>query len=166
MLSPKYQDIRADHVKFVRSPDGGALMRIIAGSIGEFAGPGATHTPITMVHATIEPGAQLHTPWPALHNALIYVISGNGIVGKERTAIPSGHLAVLGEGKSIVIGADSNQSSQTPRLDVMILGGQPIREPVAAYGPFVMNTKSEIKQAFADYEAGRLGVEPSQNKNL
>lgn len=158
MSDPRYQDIRAKQVKIVASPDGGAILRIIAGTLGEFTGPGATHTPITMVHATVAPGAQLQVPWPAPFNALAYVIGGNGTVGPNSVPISAGHLAIFETGDFLTVAADQTQISQTPELDILLLGGQPIREPIAAYGPFVMNTRAEIRQAFEDYEAGRLGV--------
>ena len=75
----------------------------------------------------------------------------------------TGRLAVFGDGDSLTITADADQESRTPNLDVLILGGRPIREPVYAYGPFVMNTKEEVAQAFEDYQAGRLGTIPADH---
>jgi quercetin 2,3-dioxygenase len=160
MIAPRYQDIGAGEVRLVRSPDGGALLRIVAGELGGHAGPGSTHTAITYVHASVQPGAQVEVPWNPGHNALVYVLSGRGWVGPERTAVRSGQLSVLGEGGHIVLGGGERQDANAPALEVLLLGGQPIREPVAAYGPFVMNTKAELIQAFEDYQAGRLGVVP------
>ena len=90
------------------------------------------------------------------------MLSGNGTVGAERRPIQLGQLAVLGAGDAIRVGAaDRSDDSRTPALDVYIMGGQPIREPVAWYGPFVMNTHAELAQAFADYQSGRLGQIPA-----
>jgi len=158
---PRYQDIRGGQVALLSSPDGGTLLRVIAGSIAEHSGPGSTHTPIALVHATLSPGAQLALPWRPDFNALVYDLGGHGYVGAERRPIRLGQLAVFGPGDTITIGADPNQESRHPQLDVLILGGQPIREPVAAYGPFVMNTRQELVQAFEDYQAGRLGTIPA-----
>jgi hypothetical protein len=158
---PRYQDIRAGQVGLVRSPDGGALVRVIAGDVGGFHGPGITHTPITLVHATVSPGAELVLPWRADFNALVYVLAGFGRVGAGRQPARMGQLAVLGAGDSVVVAADQAQESRSPNLDVLVLGGQPIREPVAAYGPFVMNTRAELVQAFEDFQAGRLGTIPA-----
>jgi redox-sensitive bicupin YhaK (pirin superfamily) len=157
---PRYQDIRGQSVALLTSPDGGALLRLIAGELGGHRGPGSTHTPITIVHATIQPGAEVDLPWRPDFNALVYVLSGAGYVGGERRPVRGGQLAVLGPGDVVRIGADRTQDSRSPALELYIMGGQPIREPVAQYGPFVMNTREEIAQAFADYQAGRLGSIP------
>ena len=161
MIAPRYQDIRGQSVALLASPDGGALVRLIAGDLGEHRGPGATHTPITIVHATLQPGAELDLPWRPDFNALVYVLSGTGYVGGERRPVRPGQLAVLGAGDVIRVGADGGQDSRTPALDVYVMGGQPIREPVVQYGPFVMTTRQEIVQAFEDYQAGRLGSIPA-----
>jgi hypothetical protein len=158
---PRYQDIKAGQVGLVRSPDGGSLVRVIAGQVGEHSGPGVTHTPITLVHATLSPGASLTLPWQPQFNALVYALAGTGSVSEARRPIRMGQLAVLGGGDSVTVTADPVQESRAPALDVLVLGGQPIREPVAAYGPFVMNTRAELVQAFEDFQAGRLGTIPA-----
>jgi hypothetical protein len=161
MRDPAYQNLEGGDVTLLASPDGGALVRLIAGSIGSFAGPGSTHTPITLVHATIAPGARLELPWRADFNALVYALGGSGTVGAPAAPIGAGQLAVLGAGDSLAVTASGTQDSRTPALDVLLLGGLPIREPVAAYGPFVMNTREELQQAVDDFRAGRLGVIPA-----
>jgi redox-sensitive bicupin YhaK (pirin superfamily) len=159
--APRYQDIRGGDVALLSSPDGGSLLRVIAGEVDGHAGPGSTHTPITLVHATVSPGASLTVPWRRDFNALAYVLGGTGRVGPEGRPIRSGQLAVFGAGNAVTIAADAKQESRSPDLDVLFLGGLPIREPVVAYGPFVMNTKHEVIQAFEDYQAGRLGSIPA-----
>ncbi|HEY7066690.1 MAG TPA: pirin family protein [Chloroflexota bacterium] len=161
---PRYQDIRGQSVALLRSPDGGALIRVIAGDIGSYHGPGATHTSIAVVHATLQPGAEVDLPWNQSFNALVYVLSGAGYVGPERRPVRGGQLAMLGAGNLIRVGADRAQDSRTPALDVYIMGGQPIREPVVQHGPFVMNTREEIAQAVEDYQAGRLGTIPADQQ--
>src|SRR5207237_597520 len=117
-------------------------------------GPGATYSPISVVHATIQPGAEVDIPWRPDFNALLYVLNGSGYVAGERRPIRTGQLAVLGSGHAIRVGANRQQDSHTPALDVYIMGGLPIGEPVAWYGPFVMNTHEELARAFEDYRAG------------
>ncbi|MGH3712719.1 MAG: pirin family protein [Micromonosporaceae bacterium] len=159
---PRYQDIRGKQSTLLTTPDGGALIRVIAGEIAGHQGPGVTHTPIALAHITVEPGAQVDLPWNPGYNALVYVLAGSGTVGAEQRPIQLGQLAVHGEGDALRFTADPRQDSHTPKLELYVMGGQPIREPVAHYGPFVMNTKEELIQAFEDYQAGRLGVIPAE----
>jgi quercetin 2,3-dioxygenase len=161
LADPRYQDIRGNAVSLLSSPDGGALLRVIAGEVDGHPGPGVTYSPIAVVHATLQPGAEVDLPWRPDFNALVYTLSGAGYVGNERRPISSGQLAVLGAGDAIRVGANTAQDSHTPALDVYIMGGLPIGEPVAWYGPFVMNTHEELAQAFDDYRAGRLGTIPA-----
>ncbi|GAA1921479.1 pirin family protein [Nocardioides marmoribigeumensis] len=163
MAAPRYQDIRGGQVALLSSYDGASLLRVIAGSLAGHEGPGSTHTPITLVHATVQPGGRLELPWPTEFNALAYVLAGRGTVGAERRPLVSGQLAVFGSGDAIELTGDPRDTgAQSPALEVLLLGGRPIREPVAAYGPFVMNTRAELMQAFEDFQAGRLGTIPSE----
>jgi len=116
---------------------------------------------MTMVHATVSPGAELTIPWRTDFNALVYVMNGDGYVGKERRRIGTGQLAVLGHGETITVGADQVQDGRHPALDVVLLGGEPIREPIAWAGPFVMNTRAEVLQAYEDFQKGKLGTIPT-----
>jgi redox-sensitive bicupin YhaK (pirin superfamily) len=158
---PRYQAIEGNDVALLASPDGGALVRVIAGEIDGRSGPGATFTPITFAHATVEPGAALNIPWRRDFNALVYVLSGRGAVGPAGHPVQQGQLVVLGPGDRITIAAGASQESHRPALEALLLGGQPIREPVFHYGPFVMNSKAELIQAIEDYEAGRFGAIPA-----
>ena len=159
--APRYQDIRASEVSLLSSPDGGALIRVIAGDVAGHTGPGSTYSPMTLVHATLSPGARLSLPWRPDYNALVYVMNGDGTIGSEGRPVGTGQLAVLGPGDALTIAAASRQDSRSPRMDVLVLGGRPIREPVAWLGPFVMNSREEVLQAVADYQAGRLGSIPA-----
>ncbi len=160
MAAPRYQDLRASDVVLLSSDDGGALLRVIAGDLGGHAGPGSTHTPMTMVHASVAAGAQMSIPWRPDFNALVYVLSGTGTVGAEGRPVRTGQLAVLGAGGALTVAADADQESRLSGLDVVILGGAPLREPIAWMGPFVMNTQRELVQAYEDFQAGRLGTVP------
>jgi quercetin 2,3-dioxygenase len=162
MTNPRYQDIRAQQVSLLSSADGGALIRVIAGDLGGHPGPGITHTPITLLHATLQPGAQLRLPWRRDFNALVYVLAGSGTVGPDHRPVRTGQLATFGAGDALTVQASPVQDGPGRELDILVLGGEPIREPVAAYGPFVMNTRDELVQAFEDFQAGRLGTIPAE----
>ncbi|MFE2673318.1 pirin family protein [Streptomyces hygroscopicus] len=161
MMPPRYQDIGGAKVKLLTSADGGALLRVIAGELDGHQGPGITHTPITMIHATLAPGAEVTLPWREDFNALAYVLAGRGAAGAERRPVHLGQTAVFGAGSALTVRADEKQDAHTPDLEVVLLGGRPIREPMAHYGPFVMNTRAELQQAFEDFQKGRLGTIPT-----
>ncbi|MEA2843746.1 MAG: quercetin 2,3-dioxygenase [Actinomycetota bacterium] len=164
-VQPRYQDIRAGSATLLTTPDGGALVRVIAGEVAGHEGPGVTHTPMAFVHATLSPGARLVLPWNRQFNALVYALNGSGTVGGNGDGRPfrMGQLAVFDDGDHVTVTADATQESRSPNLDVLVLGGRPIREPVAWYGPFVMNTRSEILQAIQDAESGSLGTTPASS---
>ena len=157
MTTPRYQNLEGDQSALLSSPDGGALVRLIAGEVAGHVGPGSTHTPIAVAHATLAPGARLEIPWPTDFNALAYVLAGSGTVGAERRPVTLGQLTVFGAGDTLTL---DNPGAAEP-LELLLLGGRPLREPVAAYGPFVMNTRSELAQAVEDFNAGRLGTIPA-----
>jgi redox-sensitive bicupin YhaK (pirin superfamily) len=161
-VPPRYQDINRNDVKLLSSADGSSLVRVIAGSLAGHDGPGMTYTPITYLHATVAPGARLDLPWPSGFNALVYVLSGRGTVGTTNTSLDEGQLAVFGpRGDALTLrAADSQPPASAKGWEILVLGGLPIREPIARYGPFVMNTRDEIVQAFEDFQAGRMGVVP------
>jgi redox-sensitive bicupin YhaK (pirin superfamily) len=166
-LDPKYQDLRGGDVALLTSHDGGALVRLIAGDLDGHQGPGSTFTPMVMIHATLQPGARVTLPWRSDFNALAYLLNGDATFGPEQRPAGMGQLVVFDGPRinpqgdtSITIAANEVQESRSPEVDVLLLGGLPIREPIARYGPFVMNTKAELIQAFEDFEAGRLGKIP------
>lgn len=161
MTAPGYQNLEGSDVALLSSPDGGALLRLIAGNLAGQTGPGSTRTPMAMLHATLAPGAGIDLPWRPDFNALVYVLAGAGRVGVAGRPFATGQLAVLGAGDLITLRANDVQESRHGALDVVVLGGRPIREPVAQYGPFVMNTRAELQQAVEDYQAGRLGIIPA-----
>jgi redox-sensitive bicupin YhaK (pirin superfamily) len=161
MTAPRYQNIEAGLVTLFTSPDASVLVRLIAGDIGPFHGPGSTHTPITVAHASIPAGSQLVLPWRRDNNALVYVLSGHGTVGTARSRIGKGQTAVFGAGDAVTISGEGGDNESTAMMEVIILGGQPIGEPVAHYGPFVMNTREELVQAVEDFQSGRFGRIPA-----
>ncbi|MEV1006437.1 pirin family protein [Streptomyces sp. NPDC049881] len=163
MATPRYQDIGGGNVRLLTSGDGGALIRLIAGDLDGHQGPGVTYTPITLVHATVSPGAELTLPWRRDFNALAYVLAGRGSAGAAGRPVELGQAVVFGEGETVTVRAAERQDGNTPSLEVMLLGGQPIREPIAHYGPFVMNSHAELAQAFDDFQSGRLGRIPADH---
>jgi hypothetical protein len=158
-VEPRYQDIGRGKINLLTTPDGGALVRLIAGELDDNAGPGVTHTPITMIHATVSPGARLELPWDPSANALVYALAGYGQVGADAAPFAAGQLAVLVDGDTVLAQAADDPGGRP--LELLLLGGRPIGEPVAHYGPFVMNTREELVQAYEDFQKGRLGTIPA-----
>ena len=158
---PRYQAITGDRLTLLSSPDGGTLLRLIAGALDGHDGPGVTHTPITYAHATVSAGAQVEVPWNPGYTAMAYVLSGRGFAGPERRPLNEHELAVFGAGDVLTLEAATTQREDSPSFEVLLLGGVPLREPIAHYGPFLMNTRAEILQALEDYQAGRMGVVPA-----
>jgi quercetin 2,3-dioxygenase len=169
-VDPRYQDLRGGAVGLVVSGDADALLRILPGEPAGHAGPGSTYTPMTMLHATVAPGASADVPWNPDFNALGYVLAGDGFVGADRRPVRTGQLVVFGPAHSgdaediVRVEAASAQDSRHPSLEILLLGGRPIREPVAWGGPFVMNNKAEVLAAFEDFQAGRLGSIPATRR--
>ena len=160
---PRYQDIPGRNLKLLASHDGNSIIRVIAGEIDGNFGPGVTHTPISIVHASVSPGSSLIAPWNPTFNAIGYVLAGNGDAGEERARIYSGQAIQFGHGDFVKVSASMVQDSRSDDLELLILGGHPIREPIAWQGPFVMNTRQELMNAFDDYQKGELGVIPAEN---
>lgn len=154
MMPPRYQEIPAAGIPVATSPDGRVRVRVIAGEALGARAVIETRTPITYVHFQLQPGARVDHPVPGGFSTVVYVLKGSGRVGDAGQALGRGQLAVLGlEGDLVALQASSNDT-----LEVLVIGGQPLNEPVARYGPFVMNTKAEVLQAFEDYRAGRMGT--------
>lgn len=158
---PRYQAIEGRQLRLVTTDDGASLVRIIAGNIGQYDGPGSTRTPITYAHATIGRGAQAKIPWNPGFNAFAYVLSRSGYAGAENRPIGERDLVAFAGGDFLVLRAADIPANGASALDVLLLGGVPIREPIAHYGPFVMNARDEILQALDDFRRGRLGVVPA-----
>jgi redox-sensitive bicupin YhaK (pirin superfamily) len=162
-VPPRYQDIESRDVALLSSDDGSSIVRVIVGELAGHKGPGVTYTPITYLHATVAPGARLTLPWPRDFNALVYALSGRGTAGPDGRPVDEGQLAVFGHGDALTVtAADSQPLASRAGWEILVLGGLPIREPVARYGPFVMNTREEIIEAFQDFQAGRMGTVPAE----
>lgn len=154
LIAPRYQDIPSSQIPIAESEDGKVLVKVIAGqSMGKEAVID-TRTPITFLHAKLKPGAKLVQPVSSQYNTFAYVVEGKGYFGNEQLPAETDQLVLFSnDADTVLIETQENQE-----LSVLILGGLPLNEPVARYGPFVMNTQSEIVQALQDYQAGRMGA--------
>ena len=147
MTAPRYQDIAAEQVPVVDLGHG-ATVKIMAGEVAGVRGPvdpGATEP--LFIDITLTPGGVAHIPTPDGHNAFVYVYEGDAKVGEPAEALARGRIAVLSPGESVTLASDKGAR-------LILAAGKPLREPVAKYGPFVMNTEAELRQAFADFRAG------------
>jgi quercetin 2,3-dioxygenase len=147
MTDPAYQDLRAEENAVDTRP--GATVRVIAGALFGLTGPGRTRTPISYAHVTLDRGSVVSTPLPDDQVVLAYAMTGGFRIGD--TKVDEGVLAE-------VDGAELTLTGVADRSEIIVLTGQPIGEPVARYGPFVMNTEAELRQAFIDFDNGRLGT--------
>ena len=146
MTAPAYQDLRAEENAVDERP--GATIRVIAGELFGLTGPGRTRTPISYAHVTLDSDAVVSTPLPAGHVVLAYPLTGGFRIGDAE--VGEDVLAVI-EGDQLTI------TGVAQRSEIIVLTGEPIGEPVARYGPFVMNTEDEVRQAFVDFDRGRFG---------
>ncbi len=153
MIAPRYQEISSSKLPSVQSADGLARVRVIAGEALGVSAAIETRTPIVLQDWTLEPGANVEVRIPETFDASVYVFeNGATISGAE---IAEGDFAVLGAG-GVVRFERAKDAKTHGRL--LLLGGVPLKEPVARYGPFVMNTEREIREAILDYQSGRIGA--------
>ena len=160
MMKPRYQEIPSSQIPKVTSPDDLVTVKVIAGEAMGQKAVIETRTPIMYLHYTIKPGGVVTQTVPSDFNTFAYVIDGRGLFGAEHEAGEDGQMVLFApEGDEVRI---ENPSDSTTTLELLLIGGVPLNEPVARYGPFVMNTKQEIFQAIEDYQNGKMG-EISQN---
>jgi redox-sensitive bicupin YhaK (pirin superfamily) len=154
LMKPHYQEIPKSGVPEALNADGMVKVRVIAGAALGVSAVIETRTPIHFLHFTIYPGGGIAQDVPAGYNALVYLISGSVQIGSENKTVHEGQMARLGDGDVVRLAVANDAAAPA---DFLLLAGQPLNEPVARYGPFVMNTREEIEQAFRDYQAGRMG---------
>jgi redox-sensitive bicupin YhaK (pirin superfamily) len=154
MMTPRYQEVPASQIPEGTSVDGKARVRVIAGAALGARAVIDTRTPIVYQDWTLEPGAVVEQPLAEGHNAIVYVFGGQAEIGADRSAISDGELGILGGGDGVRLAVPATAPGAARLL---LLAGQPLREPVARYGPFVMNTEAEIRKAMSDFRSGRLG---------
>jgi hypothetical protein len=157
MTAPRYQEVPSSRIPEASSRDGRARVRVIAGEALGVRAVIDTRTQVVYQDWSLRPGAVVEQPLAASHHAFVYVFEGRAEVGSDGRVLGDGQLGLLGPGDSVRL-AVSEDASLGARL--LLLAGQPLREPVARYGPFVMNTEAEIAQAISDYRSGRLGEIP------
>jgi redox-sensitive bicupin YhaK (pirin superfamily) len=150
MVAPRYQEIAPQDIPVAALP-GGVRVKIIAGAIGDTKGPiNGIATDPTLLDVALPQGGRFSLALPRGHNAFLYAFEGEAAVGEAATRLPRGSVAVLGEGDAVLITAPAGAAR------VLLAAGRPLNEPVARYGPFVMNTPQQLRQAFLDYEQGRF----------
>ncbi len=155
MIRPHYQEIPAAKIPTAATADGSVAVRVIAGEAMGQRAVIATRTPIIYLHWTLKPGARVVQPVPAEYNAFAYVFGGEGRFGGDASAAGERQMVMFaGDGDAVSIAAPASAAAP---LEALLIAGAPLREPVARYGPFVMNTKDEIVAAIEDYQAGRMG---------
>jgi redox-sensitive bicupin YhaK (pirin superfamily) len=160
LMTPRYQTLRATQIPMGSSADGRVRVRVIAGESLGVSARIDTRVPIQMLHFTIAPGGSVVQSVPRDQSGLIYVFKGAATIGDEGRLVREGQAALLGSGDAIAI--DIAQDATEP-VELLLLSGRPLNEPVARYGPFVMNTREQIEQAFIDYQSGRFGVIPQRS---
>lgn len=152
MIAPRYQEMPSERIPTATTSDGKVSVKVIAGEALGVKAAIETRTPILYQHFTLEPGASIVQPVPRAYRVFAYALSGTGRYGDEQREIGAQRMVMFaddGDAVTLTAGAD--------RLDVLLIGGAPLNEPIVRHGPFVMNTEDEIRQAIVDYQAGRMG---------
>ena len=161
MIKPHYQDIQADKIPIGQTNDGLVSVRVLAGeSLGAHAIIN-TRTPITYLHFTIQPGGSVIQQVPKEFNTSAYAIGDDskaifGLKEKEEKLVNRAQLVIFSNDGDIV-SITNPMNADLSTTDVLLVAGKPLNEPVVHYGPFVMNTREEIRKAFEDYQSGRMG---------
>ena len=154
MMAPRYQEIPRAEIPRAESENGLAVARVIAGEALGVSAKIDTRTPILYHHWTLKPGAIVEQPVPDGFGVFAYVFGGELVCGPEKRSARDGQMVVFGDGNAVSMSVSPDADSPA---ELLLLGGVPLNEPVARYGPFVMNTEEEIHQAFADFRSGKMG---------
>ncbi len=156
MMKPRYQEIPNSQIPKATSPDGLVNVSVIAGEAMGAKAVIETRTPIIYLHYRIKRGGVAVQQVPAAYNAFAYIVEGNGLFGAEGERAGDGQMVLFAQdGEEVRI---ENPAYANAELEVLLIAGAPLNEPVARYGPFVMNTETEIQQAIEDYQQGRMGA--------
>ncbi|PMS18141.1 pirin family protein [Trinickia dabaoshanensis] len=152
MIEPRYQEMPSERIPTASTSDGKVRVKVIAGEALGVKAAIETRTPILYQHFTLQPGASIVQPVPSAYRVFAYPLSGTGRYGDEQREIGAQRMVIFGDdGDAVTLSAGDEP------LEVLLIGGVPLNEPVVRHGPFVMNTEDEIRQAIVDYQAGRMG---------
>jgi redox-sensitive bicupin YhaK (pirin superfamily) len=155
MIKPRYQEIPNSKIPVVTTADGRVTVKVIAGEAFGSRAVIETRTPIMYLHFTLQPGSEVIQPVPSSFNAFAYVVKGEGHFGRNHKVAQRGQMVTFSkDGGTVLI---KNSPSESGQLDVLLVAGIPLNEPVVRYGPFVMNKPEEITQAIEDYRNGKMG---------
>jgi len=155
MMKPRYQEISSSQIPKATSADGLVTVRVIAGEAMSQKAVIETRTPIIYLHYRLEPGGVATQRVPDDYQAFAYVVEGGGLFGAEGESAGDGQMVMFTQDSGEV--RIENPSDAKAPLELLLIAGVPLNEPVARYGPFVMNTQAEIRQAIEDYQLGRMG---------
>lgn len=155
-IAPRYQEIPAAEIPTAATEDGSVHVKVIAGEALGVHAPIETRTPILYLHLTLQPGATIVQPVPSSYNAFAYLLEGAGMFGAAAERAEDGQMVLFAQDGDEI--AFTNPADASVPLQVLLIAGVPLNEPVVRYGPFVMNTRAEIAQAFEDYRHGRMGI--------
>lgn len=156
MIPPHYQELASSRIPVARNAAGNVEVKVISGEALGVRGPIQSENPIVFMHFTIQPGGEHVQPIPAGYTAIAYLIGGEGIFDTKTGTVKARKVIVFANGGDSVLLSNPAGSGET--LNLLLLAGKPLEEPVARYGPFVMNTREELQQAFEDYRSGRMGT--------
>ena len=152
MTTPTLSPVTSENIPTVTTPEG-VTVKILAGEFQDKKSSVKTFTPVLFYHAHIPAGKQIEIPVPAKFNTFAYGMAGSGLVGDTGRPLSLGELALFNnDGESVLLSAPQDKSA-----DIILLGGEPLNEPVVTHGPFVMNTEGELRQTFLDYQSGKFG---------
>ncbi|QGZ61830.1 pirin family protein [Paraburkholderia acidisoli] len=155
MMAPRYQELPTAQIPVGRSQDGKASVKVIAGEALGVRAAIETRTPILYQHFTLQPGARVEQPVPGEYRVFAYALAGSGLYGPDATPVAAQQMVTFAsDGDTVTFAAPEDASAP---LEILLIGGVPLNEPVVRYGPFVMNTEQEIRQAVLDYQTGRMG---------
>jgi redox-sensitive bicupin YhaK (pirin superfamily) len=156
MIKPRYQEIPNSQIPKATSADGLVSVSVIAGEAMGRKAVIETRTPIIYLHSRIAPGGAVTQPVPDAYNGFAYIVEGEGLFGANSESAGDGQMVMFSQdGDEVRI---ENPADAKTTLEVLLIAGVPLNEPVARYGPFVMNTPAEIHQAIEDYRLGRMGA--------